>query len=50
MLNKWCGIGRLVRDVEMKTTTNGTEVANFTLAINRTILRKDRNNRLTLYR
>ena len=35
MLNKWCGIGRLVRDVEMKTTTNGTEVANFTLAINR---------------
>ena len=35
MLNKWCGLGRLTRDVEMKTTTGGTEVANFTLAVNR---------------
>jgi len=35
MLNRVILIGRLTRDPELKYTTNGTAVANFTLAINR---------------
>ena len=36
MMNKWIGIGRLCRDVELRFTPNtGNAVANFTLAIDR---------------
>ena len=35
MLNHIILIGRLVRDPEMRYTTNGTAVANFTLAVER---------------
>lgn len=35
MLNRVILIGRMTREPEMKYTTNGTAVANFTLAINR---------------
>ena len=31
-LNKWLGIGRLGRDPEMRRTTGGTDVANFSIA------------------
>ena len=35
-MNKWIGIGRLCRDVELRFTPNtGNAVANFTLAIDR---------------
>ena len=35
MLNKWTGIGRLVRDPEARTTQSGTMVTTFTIAIDR---------------
>lgn len=35
MLNKIILVGRLVRDPEMRYTTNGTAVTNFTLAVER---------------
>lgn len=35
MLNRIILIGRLTRDPELKYTTNGTAVVNFTLAVNR---------------
>lgn len=34
-INRWIGIGRLVRDPELRVTPNGTSVCNFTMAINR---------------
>ena len=34
-MNKWIGIGRIVKDIELKQTPNGTYVAEFTLAVNR---------------
>lgn len=34
-MNSWNGIGRLVRDVDLKYTGNGTAVGTFTLAVNR---------------
>lgn len=34
-MNKWIGIGRLVRDPELNTTQNGISVCKFTLAVNR---------------
>lgn len=34
-LNRFCGCGRLVRDIELKRTTNGIPVASFTVAIER---------------
>lgn len=34
-MNKWIGMGRLVREPEQKTTTSGKTVTNFTLAIDR---------------
>lgn len=42
MLNRIVIIGRLTRDPELKTTTNGTAVASFTLAVDRTY--KNANN------
>lgn len=35
MINRTVLVGRLTRDPEMKTTNNGTAVAQFTLAVNR---------------
>lgn len=35
MLNKWLGMGRLVRDPSMKQTQNGTKVTSFTIACER---------------
>ena len=34
-MNKWCGVGRLVKDVEVKMTTNQTPYCNFTIAVDR---------------
>ena len=34
-MNKWTGMGRLVREPELRYTPNGKAVANFTLAIDR---------------
>ncbi|MEW6016438.1 MAG: single-stranded DNA-binding protein [Pseudomonadota bacterium] len=34
-INRWIGIGRLVRDVELKYTPQGHAVATFTLAVER---------------
>lgn len=34
-MNKFTGIGRLTKDAELTTTTNGVDVARFTIAINR---------------
>lgn len=36
MLNRWVGVGRLTKDVDLKYTPNGVPVASFTLAVNRT--------------
>ena len=35
MFNQFIGIGRLTRDPETKTLTNGTQVTTFSIAINR---------------
>lgn len=42
MLNKIILIGRLVRDPELKYTTNGVAVTKFTLAVDRPQFNKDR--------
>ena len=34
-INKFCVMGRLVRDPEIKETENGNKVANITLAVDR---------------
>lgn len=36
MTNRWVGVGRLTKDVELRFTPQGVAVANFTVAINRT--------------
>lgn len=36
MTNRWVGVGRLTKDVELRFTPQGVAVANFTIAINRT--------------
>ena len=41
MLNRIVLIGRLTRDPELKTTTNGISVATFTLAVDRAFKSKD---------
>lgn len=35
MTNRWVGVGRLTRDVDLKFTAQGLAVASFTVAINR---------------
>lgn len=40
MLNKWTGIGRLVRDPEARTTQSGTMVTTFTIAVDRNFTNK----------
>lgn len=34
-LNRWIGVGRLVKDPDLRYTPEGTAVANFTIAVNR---------------
>lgn len=34
-MNKWCGVGRLTKDVEAKMTSNQKVFCNFTLAVDR---------------
>src|SRR5690625_2086255 len=34
-LNRWIGVGRLTRDVDLRYTQSGKAVGNFTLAVNR---------------
>ena len=40
-MNKWCGVGRLTKDPEIKLTTNQTKFCQFTLAVDRRF--KDQN-------
>lgn len=39
-MNKWIGMGRITKDIELQTTKTGTEYAKFTVAIDR---EKDKN-------
>ena len=39
-MNKWIGMGRITKDIELQTTKTGTEYAKFTVAVNR---KKDKN-------
>ena len=34
-MNKWCGVGRLTKDPEIKLTSNQTKFCQFTLAVDR---------------
>ena len=34
-MNKWCGVGRLTKDPELKQTSNQTAFCNFTIAVDR---------------
>lgn len=40
-MNKWCGIGRVTKDLELKKTNNGKSFLNFSLAVNRDFKNKD---------
>lgn len=40
-MNKWCGVGRLTKDPEIKLTSNQTQFCQFTLAVDRKF--KDQN-------
>ena len=39
-MNKVCLIGRLTKDIELKTTQSNVKVANFTLAVNRRFVKE----------
>ena len=41
MLNRWVGMGRLVRTPELRTTQGGVDVASFTLACDRDFKSQD---------
>ena len=34
-MNKWCGIGRLTKNAELKTTSSGINYCNFIIAVDR---------------
>lgn len=42
-MNKWCGVGRLIKDPEVKLTQNQTQFCNFTIAVDRRFKDKDGN-------
>lgn len=42
-MNKWCGIGRMTKDPEVKLTQNQTQFCNFTIAVDRRFKDKDGN-------
>lgn len=39
-MNKWIGMGRITKDIDLQTTKTGTEYCKFTVAVNR---KKDKN-------
>ena len=39
-MNKWLGMGRLVRDPELKASGSGTEYCHFTIAVDREYTKK----------
>ena len=39
-MNKWIGMGRITKDIELQTTKTGTEYCKFTIAVDR---EKDKN-------
>lgn len=39
-MNKWLGMGRLVRDPELKASGSGTEYCHFTIAVDREFAKK----------
>ncbi|MGE7621718.1 single-stranded DNA-binding protein [Viridibacillus sp. NPDC096237] len=41
MINRWIGVGRLVKDPELRYSQSGVAVARFTLAVNRTFKGND---------
>ena len=47
MINRVILVGRLTKDPEYRTTPNGIDVANFTLAVNRNFKSKTVNNKQT---
>ena len=42
-MNKWCGIGRMVKDTEIKQTSNNSKLCSFTIAVDRRFKDKDGN-------
>ena len=40
-MNKWIGIGRLTKDPELRTTATGTQVASFSLAVNKRFAKEE---------
>ena len=40
-LNKWCGIGRMVKDPNLRQTQSGKSVVSFTIAVDRDFKNKD---------
>lgn len=42
-MNRWIGIGRITKDIELKTTQSGKSVASFTLAVNKDFKNADGN-------
>ena len=40
-LNKWCGIGRMVKDPNLRQTQSGKSVVSFTIAVERDFKNKD---------
>lgn len=46
-MNKWCGIGRLTKDPDVRHTTDGKTVARFTLAVDRRVARNADGNTQT---
>lgn len=42
-MNKWCGVGRMVKDTEIKETSNNSKLCQFTVAVDRKFKDKDGN-------
>lgn len=42
-MNKWCGVGRMVKDTEIKQTSNNSKLCSFTVAVDRKFKDKDGN-------
>jgi single-strand DNA-binding protein len=42
-MNKWCGVGRIVKDTEIKETSNNSKLCQFTIAVDRRFKDKDGN-------
>lgn len=42
-MNKWCGVGRLIKDTEIKLTSNQSKLCMFTIAVDRRFKDKDGN-------